>query len=129
MQADQQPALATLKNQAFSLMTRLHVLLRRQNQRITDIEYMQVSPAYCRHVLELAAQSPLPDIQQICAKLQEFCFGQDGLFTRSSENPSLVTEGAVIGDSTSPTAANRSFPIKETSFVEPPHAAYVGRLR
>jgi hypothetical protein len=129
MQADQQPATASLNNQAFSLMTRLHVILRRQNQRITDIEYMQVSPAYCRHVLALATQSPLPDLQEIGAKLEEFYFGQDGLFVRPSERPALVIKDAGISDATSPTSANPSLPIKKTSFVEPPDAAYVGRLR
>ena len=105
MQADQQPATVTLNNQAFSLMTRLHVILRRQNQRITDIEYMQVSPAYCRHVLALATQSPLPDLQEIGAKLEAFYFGQDGLFVRPSERPSLVIKDAGSSDATSPTPA------------------------
>jgi Amt family ammonium transporter len=45
----------TVVNQAFALMGRLHVILRRQSGRITDIEYMRIDPGYCRYLLELAS--------------------------------------------------------------------------
>jgi hypothetical protein len=44
MSAHEQATHAALENQAFSLMGRLHVTLRRQNGRVTDIEYMRIAP-------------------------------------------------------------------------------------
>ena len=87
MQALHQVAASAKENHAFALMSRLHVALRRQTQRITDIEYMRVSPDYCRHVLDLAAKSVLPDIKELGAKLEELYFGENGLFVADSGKP------------------------------------------
>ncbi|MES2036740.1 MAG: hypothetical protein V4495_02790 [Pseudomonadota bacterium] len=67
-------------NLAFSLMARLHVILRRQNGRVTDIEYMRVNPGYCRSILDMALELPNQDLHDICQKLDEIYFGEDGLF-------------------------------------------------
>lgn len=67
-------------NLAFSLMGRMHVILRRQNERVTDIEYMRIDPKYCRHILDLALRLPHEDLHAICVRLDEICFGQDGMF-------------------------------------------------
>jgi hypothetical protein len=83
--------LASLETQAFSLMGRLHVMLRRQTGRVTDIEYMRIDPAYCRHLLEMASKMPDGDLQEICAKLEEVYFGEEGLFVREPPRVPLLT--------------------------------------
>lgn len=82
--------LAGLENQAFALMARLHVIIRRQSGRVTDIEYMRIDPVYCRHVLNMAQDMPNEDVAPICEKLQEIYFGADGLFMRAAPKPPLL---------------------------------------
>ncbi|MDE2430050.1 MAG: hypothetical protein KGM99_15100 [Burkholderiales bacterium] len=67
-------------NLAFSLMARMHVILRRQNERVIDIEYMRINAEYCRYVLDLAMALANDDLHQICIKLEEIYFGEQGLF-------------------------------------------------
>ncbi|MDQ1815202.1 hypothetical protein RBA41_18035 [Massilia sp. CCM 9210] len=62
-----QITLANVENQAFALMSRLHVILRRGQGRVTDIEYMHIDPAYCRHVPGLANATGNDDVRQISA--------------------------------------------------------------
>ena len=81
---------AHLDNLAFSLMSRMHVILRRQIGRVTDIDYMRNDPAHCRHLLELGAGSSNEDLQKICAKLQEIYFSPEGLFVRMPLKPPLL---------------------------------------
>jgi hypothetical protein len=83
--------LTSLETQAFALMGRLHVALRRQTGRVTDIEYMRIDPAYCRHLLEMAVKMPNDDLHNICAKLEEVYFGADGLFVRAPPRVPLLT--------------------------------------
>ena len=82
--------IATLENQAFALMSRLHVALRRQTGRITDIEYMRVDPGYCQHVLQLAIGSENVDLFSLGEKLQEIYFGDEGLFVLAPPKPPLL---------------------------------------
>lgn len=117
MSALDQVNLTALENQAFALMSRLHVILRRQNGRITDIEYMRIDPGYCRHVLDLAARMEGEDLAQICEKLEALYFGPEGLFVRALPKPPLL---ARLG--TPPASEKPSPPAEE-------ERAYVGRLR
>ncbi len=73
-------AIDALENQAFGLMGRLHVILRREIGRVTDIKYMSGNAEYCRLVLDLAAHVANPDLQAISKKLEEIYFGSNGLF-------------------------------------------------
>ncbi|MFZ6777857.1 hypothetical protein ACO0LD_13590 [Undibacterium sp. Ji83W] len=77
-------------NLAFSLMARLHVILRRQNGRVTDIEYMRVNPGYCRSILDMALELPNQDLHDICQKLDEIYFGEDGLFVTPPPSDPLI---------------------------------------
>lgn len=78
-------SLEARESQAFGLMGRLHVLLRREIGRVTDIKYMSTNPEYCAHVLELASAVANPDLHSISERLEEMYFGADGLF----ENPAV----------------------------------------
>jgi hypothetical protein len=123
---------ALLENQAIALMGRLHVILRRQNGRITDIEYMRISPAYCRHVLDMASQLPDEDLRQICAKLEALCFGADSLFTIG---PQAGKVGAPASSSASSAAGRKEGASSGDASGKPAdHGAqvdqtYIGRLR
>jgi hypothetical protein len=79
-----------LDNQAFALMGRLHVTLRRGTGRVTDIEFMRIDPGYCRHVLDLVASSDNAELRQIGLKLEEIYFGPNGLFVRPASAPLLA---------------------------------------
>lgn len=124
---------ASLENQAFALMGRMHVMLRRQSGRVTDIEYMHIDPGYCRYLLKMASLSPNEDLQEIGLRLQEIFFGDDGLFVRKEPKAPLLSRMST--DPEPPPAAPTTRPV-----VTPPAASpsstddqvdrgYIGRLR
>lgn len=96
--------IAALENQAFALMSRLHVALRRQTGRITDIEYMRLDPAYCQHVIGLATGSDNTDLITLGVKLQEIYFGEEGLFVLTPPKPPLLARRDSTLPSVSPPA-------------------------
>ncbi|TCS36466.1 hypothetical protein EDC30_1065 [Paucimonas lemoignei] len=106
MSANQMARLAELENQAFSLMGRLHVVLRRETGRITDVEYMRIDPAYCRHLIQLAAQSGHIDLIKIAERLHDIYFGENGLFVAQPPKPPLLERlGNAVTASTAPAAS------------------------
>ena len=119
-----------LESQAFGLMGRLHVLLRREIGRVTDIKYMSTNPEYCLHVLELANSTANTDLQAMCHKLEEIYFGEGGLFADSPFKPRRLTVAS---------SSRVSIPIEHAApeVVETPEPElnlesdqhYVGRLR
>jgi hypothetical protein len=133
MQAHLETAKAGMENQAFYLMARMHVIFRRESNRITDIEYMRISPDYCRHILDLAAQSAIADLREIGAKLEDLYFGPQGLFARfpakfppPREKTDPATKPVLSGVPTSIPVAQLSAAPIDNSAAE---VAYVGRLR
>lgn len=118
-----------LESQAFGLMGRLHVLLRREIGRVTDIKYMSTNPEYCLHVLELAGSVNNSDLQAMCHRLEDIYFGDGGLFADSAVKPRRMMVAA---------SSRVSIPIEhhviETPELETEVGAesdqhYVGRLR
>ena len=153
MQAHLEVSHAEQENQAFSLMSRLHVIFRRQNVRVTDIEYMRISPAYCRHILDLAKQSALPDVDQIADRLEQLFFGDKGLFlsTIAATSEKVTAARKSVDGSAAEAATRERLAFKAaaektqalekrpaaavdsqtlTDYAGPPsEIAYVGRLR
>lgn len=131
MNTQQRVTLAQLDTQAFALMGRLHVTLRRETGRVIDIEYMRHDPAYCSHVLDLAEHLEHDVVREICLRLREIFFGAGGLFTARQSHP-LLAPGAVplAAAQASPTSGRPDAPASTTA-AEPPieEQAYVGRLR
>jgi hypothetical protein len=117
--SDEHHTRAALENQAFALMGRLHVTLRRQTGRVTDIEYMRIDPAYCRYLIKMASLSPIDDLQELSVKLQDIFFGADGLFVRTEPKAPLVTRMTEAP----PAAA------KPVETDDPVDRGYIGRLR
>lgn len=123
-------------NLAFSLMARLHVILRRQNGRVTDIEYMRINPAYCRAILDLAMELPNEALHEICHKLEDIYFGEAGLFvlpppvdpllSRLVPKKSSSTSGMLVNSrvETSPLAG---MPVLDHNAMV--DQTYIGRLR
>ncbi len=123
--SDEHHTRAALENQAFALMGRLHVTLRRQTGRVTDIEYMRIDPAYCRYLLKMASLSPIEDLQELSVKLQEIFFGPEGLFVVAEPKPPLIER---LKESSHPPAAPpAAAPSTETG--DPVDRGYIGRLR
>ncbi|HWU98257.1 MAG TPA: hypothetical protein VN114_07070 [Oxalicibacterium sp.] len=120
---------AAQENHAFALMGRLHVTLRRQTGRVTDIEYMRIDQNYCRYLLKMTAESDNPDLRDISAKLQEIFFGVDGLFVTPEPRQALLSR---LVDTQRPTSAT---PTQTTSASTSPDEGdavdrgYIGRLR
>ncbi len=115
---------------AFGLMGRMHVLLRREIGRVTDIKYMSTNAEYCWHVLELAHSVANPDLQAMCQKLEDIYFAEGGLFADSPFKPrrlsvasssrvSIPIEHAAVPEVVEPEA--------EVAVESDQH--YVGRLR
>jgi hypothetical protein len=134
MSALEQVSVAALENQAFALMARLHVILRRQHGRITDVEYMRQDPAYCRHVIELAMKDATEEVAGICERLEAAFFAADGLFVRIPRGPLLGTgSGSSMHPPPSPGAVAQAFPLPKSDpdLAELPRveSTYVGRLR
>jgi hypothetical protein len=135
--------LASLENQAFALMARLHVIIRRQTGRVTDIEYMRLDPVYCRHVLNMAQELPNDDLPHICEKLQDIYFGPEGLFVRAPPRQPLMsrlnklsdevlTVGAASSEKTEAPPVQSDKEASEQHHLELNDAvekAYIGRLR
>lgn len=133
-----QATINELQNQAFGLMGRIHVLLRRETGRVTDIKYMSMNVEYCRHVLTLGAMTSNKDLQEMCTKLEEIYFGEKGLFDRARPKPAPVKPRSIDVIS-----SRVSIPVtsvqEKTEEAVPPHLAsaehdnvdqhYVGRLR
>lgn len=131
MSAHQMAHMAELENQAFSLMGRLHVVLRREAGRITDVEYMRIDPAYCRHLIQIALQSGHADLEKIGERLDAIYFGEDGLFVVAPPRPPLL---ARLGTGMPSAPAKAPVPSAvgpaETPAAPPDsNQHYVGRLR
>ncbi|MDM5179440.1 hypothetical protein PO883_19805 [Massilia sp. DJPM01] len=125
-----QITLAKLENQAFALMSRMHVILRRGQGRVTDIDYMRIDPAYCRHVLGVADASGDEDLRQIGARLREIYFGEGGLFVARPTTPLLAR--APSAQVAPPAAAAAEAPRAAPAALSARAASvqnYVGRLR
>lgn len=124
---DEHHTRAALENLAFALMGRLHVTLRRQTGRVTDIEYMRIDPAYCRYLLKMASLSTNEDLQEIGVKLQQVFFGDEGLFVRAEPKPPLL---ARLTEPASPAPAPATAaPATGHEAEDAVDRGYIGRLR
>jgi hypothetical protein len=119
---------ATQENHAFALMGRLHVTLRRQTGRVTDIEYMRIDQSYCRYLLKMTAESDNPDLREISAKLKEIFFGTDGLFVLPEpRQPLLSRQAEPVETPASQSSTKSSAPAAgDDDAVD---RGYIGRLR
>jgi len=58
-------------SEVFAVLGRIHVLLRRDLNRITDIEWASTNKAYALEVVKLCASATHPDLKMLAAKLTE----------------------------------------------------------
>lgn len=116
MSAHQMAHMAELENQAFALMGRLHVALRRESGRITDVEYMRIDPGYCRYLIQLALQSSNPDVQKIGERLDTIYFDEAGLFMLEPPKPPLLAR------------RSHAASVPATAFATPPVAPPTQRV-
>lgn len=59
-----------LESEKFAIAAHLHVLLRRTNGRVTDVEWMIRSPEYAREVIRVARTEAHPDLLKLADKLE-----------------------------------------------------------
>jgi hypothetical protein len=114
---------ATLDNQGFALLARLHVILRRQKGRITDIEYMRADPAYFRHVLGLIDATDPDEVRALCSRLYDVYCGPGGLFGML-----VPPRPAVVASPQAPLAVPELIAAQSARAVAVSQK-YVGRLR
>lgn len=54
----------------YGLLGRIHVLMRRVLNRITDVEYMRVNAEYAREILRIGEGTDNAELHELCAKLR-----------------------------------------------------------
>lgn len=54
----------------YGLLGRIHVLMRRTLNRITDVEYMRINADYTREILRIAMGTESTELHELCAKLR-----------------------------------------------------------
>jgi hypothetical protein len=59
-----------LESEKFAIAAHLHVLLRRINGRVTDVEWMIKSPEYAREVIRVTRQEKHEALLQLADKLE-----------------------------------------------------------
>ena len=59
-----------LEGEKFAIAAHLHVVLRRVNGRVTDVEWMVKSPEYAKEVVRVARLESNPDLLGLADKLE-----------------------------------------------------------
>jgi hypothetical protein len=59
-----------LESEKFAIAAHLHVVLRRVNGRVTDVEWMIKSPEYAREIIRVARTETHPDLHKLADKLE-----------------------------------------------------------
>jgi hypothetical protein len=54
----------------YGLLGRIHVLMRRALNRITDVEYMRINADYAREIVRIAEAVGNAEMNELCAKLR-----------------------------------------------------------
>ncbi len=109
----------------FALMSRIHVILRHQENRIADVAQMQVNPDYSREILGLCMKSSNAELVRLGIKLNEGLFGEQGKFMQPERKPlqNTLREGSSASASTaSPETPGEPAP-------EPDKKKYIRTLR
>jgi hypothetical protein len=57
-------------SEIFALIGRIHVLMRRTANRITDVDYMRENKEYARHIVHQAEATGHEELLQLAAKLR-----------------------------------------------------------
>jgi hypothetical protein len=55
----------------FSLAGRMHVLLRREVNRIIDVEWMCINAAYAKEVIKLARTVEVDELDKLCDRVEQ----------------------------------------------------------
>lgn len=55
----------------YGLLGRIHLLMRRVANRITDVEYMRVNKDYAREIVRLGTATGNPELAELCSRLRQ----------------------------------------------------------
>ncbi|MBI5919323.1 MAG: hypothetical protein HY849_08130 [Nitrosomonadales bacterium] len=59
------------REQIFSIAGRMHVLLRREMNRIIDVEWACENAAYAQEIIRISEQSTMPELHDLAVRLRE----------------------------------------------------------
>jgi hypothetical protein len=76
----------------YGLLGRMHVLMRRVSNRITDVEYMRVSKDYCREIVRLAEATDNEELHNLAERLRQAMDLQAG----DSAAPMAARKGGLL---------------------------------
>jgi hypothetical protein len=79
-------------SELFNILSRIHVILRREANRITDIEWARVNPEYARAIVQLCAQVPHADLPGLAARMAALMGLEAGGEGRASWSRSAAQE-------------------------------------
>lgn len=54
----------------YGLLGRIHLLMRRVANRITDVEYMRINQDYAREIVRLGVATGHPELLELCGRLR-----------------------------------------------------------
>jgi len=121
-----------LESEKFAIAAHLHVVLRRINGRVTDVEWMIKSADYAREVIRVARTESHPDLHKLADKL-EAALQPPVPAQRVAKAPAPSTQAAQPAFAPSESGASSGF--NSSSFApsgfDPaaPRKRYVGTLR
>jgi len=55
----------------YGLLGRIHLLMRRVANRITDVEYMRANKDYAREIVRLGTATGNPELAELCRRLRQ----------------------------------------------------------
>lgn len=135
MSSAERTRFSLLENQAFAMMSRMHVSLRRHSGYVSDIQYMRIDLSYCRYLINMARAVPNEDLQQVCARLEEIFFGPEGLFVRAPPSLPLLDRLAAAEPEAQPLSTDPARSLPEgtadghSAADDAADRVYIGRLR
>jgi len=100
----------------YGLLGRIHLLMRRVSNRITDVEYMRVNKDYAREVVRLAMATGNPELAELSARLR-----------RAMELDAPAPEAALAAERSGPGLLERLRTARPEA--TDPTRRYVGSLR
>ena len=91
-----------MENELFAVLGRLHVLMRREHNRIIDVEYASESQEYARELIRLARATAHPELATLADRMESLV--SPGLAATARPIP---VQRAVPNDASDATTAGR----------------------
>lgn len=119
-----------LESEKFAIAAHLHVVLRRVNGRVTDVEWMIKSPEYAREIIRVARTETHPDLHKLADKLETALQPPAAPVPRAAKAPQPTAQPAFAASEPGASSGFNSSSFAPSGF-DPGTARkrYVGTLR